>query len=61
MKYFKIKYSEEFVEHLESYIKKLGKYSPRAANKLRGNIRNHILNLKKIPDSGQKFRVQLSV
>ncbi len=49
MKYFKIKYSEEFVEHLENYINKLEKKSPRAANKLRDNIRNHILNLKKFP------------
>ena len=59
MKYFKIKYSEEFVEHLENYINKLEKKSPRAANKLRDNIRNHILNLKKFP--GQWVKVHSTI
>ena len=49
MKIYKIRYSEEFVGHLESYLKDLEEKSPRAADKLRRNIRKHIIHLKKFP------------
>lgn len=56
MKRFKIRYSEEFVEHLETYIEKLEAKSPQAANKLREHIKKYLINLKRFPKIGNKVQ-----
>ena len=49
MKNFQIRYSEEFSDHLESFIAVLENKSPQAANKLRDDIKVKLLNLKDNP------------
>jgi len=56
MKNFNIRYSEEFVEHLETYINRLEEKSPQAANKLRKHIKKYLINLKRFPKIGSKVQ-----
>ena len=55
MKKFKIRYSEEFANHLEIVLNNLTEKSPKAANKLRDDIKKKLLNLKSYPRLGNKI------